>query len=301
MNAIPYALFQDRLLSLYKPPLRAPSTFYGMRSVLREFGSLPGVESTEDFTTHRVAEFACAKPARNVNTTISRLRYLKTASLFAHSEGWTDRPPQWARLMPRAAPPARERHLSYDQVVRLLGHLRAHAADSWKAHRLYALTATVAYTGLRKQEALHLQIGDLSPSQGLLRVVGRRRLKTVGSAAPVALPDELAAVLEAWRPLAGPTWLFPGVHRKGHWQGGLPGYRPLDRLKQAGDEAGIPGVGFHVLRHTWAKLAVARFGLSADQVRTNLRHTNPHTTEGYLHRGDPEGLRRIGRAIRFGA
>lgn len=298
---IPFGLFEQKILTLYRHPLRARSTFYLMASVLREFGSLPGVTSTADFTTCRCAEFATHLPLRNVNTTISRLRALRTASSFSFGEGWTERLPQWSRLFPRAAPPLKRRHLDHDQVVRLLEHLKRHASDGWLSHRLYALGAVVAYTGLRRNEALRLHLEDLDPARGVLTVVARLRLKTVGSAAPVALPPELGLVLADWLPRAGPDWLFPGVYHRGPWEGGAPGYRPGDRLAQAGVACGVPGVGFHALRHTWGKLAVGRFGLSREQVRTNLRHGHTDTTEGYLHRDDAEGLRRIGAAISFRA
>jgi integrase len=270
-----------------------------MASVLREFAALPGVTSTSDFTTVRCAEFATHLPLRNVNTTISRLKALRTASMFSFGEGWTERLPQWSRLFPRAAPPVKRRHLDHDQVVRLLEHLGRHAGEGWREHRLYALASVVAYTGLRRNEALRLQLEDLDATAGVLQVVARLRLKTVGSAAPVALPPELAPILERWTPSAGPDWLFPGWQRVGPWQGGAPGYRPGDRLAQAGVACGVPGVGFHALRHTWGKLAVGRFGLSREQVRTNLRHGHTDTTEGYLHRDDAEGLRIIGRSISF--
>lgn len=65
-----------------------------MRLALSEFASLPGVTTTADLTTDRVAAYAATRAGSNVNTTIGRLRCLKTASLFAADEGWLARPPQ---------------------------------------------------------------------------------------------------------------------------------------------------------------------------------------------------------------
>jgi integrase len=291
--------FQDRILSLYAEPLRARSTYYGMRLTLGEFARLPGVLTVADLTTVRVAAYVESRAGCNVNTTISHLRCLKTASLFAVAEGWLERPPQWKRLMPRHAPPCRRRHYDYGQVVAVLDHLRSGVVD-WKTHRLFALAATVAYTGLRRNEALYLHKCDVDLNGGVLYVVARRRLKTLSSEAPVPVPSELAEVLARWLPESGPVWLFPGVTGKGPWSGGAPGYRPGDFLKAAGLAAGVPGVTWHGLRHTLAKLMVGRFGLTADQAKSYLRHADVRTTEGhYLHRDDAELLRAMGRTVSF--
>ena len=297
---IPFRDFAAAVLSLYQPPLRARATYLKMRQALTEFGHLPGVATTADFDTAHVAEFAGRREESNVNTTISLLRCLRTASLFSVAEGWADRPPQWRRLMPRTGPRRTVRHYSRDQVVSLLEYLERAATD-WPGRRLHALAATVAYTGLRKMEALSLQVEDVNLTTGVLAVVARRRLKTAGSAAPVPIPPELVPILERWLPDAGPLWVFPGATRVGPWTGGSPGYRPLDRLRQAGLAVGLPGLTFHSLRHTLAKLMVGDFGLSVDQARSVLRHTSERTTEGYLHRDDPEMLIRIGQRVSFRA
>lgn len=291
--------FQNRVLALYAEPLRARSTYYGMRLALGEFARRPGVVTVLDLTTVEVAGYIEARAALNVNTTISHLRCLKTASLFALAEGWLERTPQWKRLMPRHAPPVRRRHYDYDQVVALLEHLERSVVD-WKTHRLYALTATVAYTGLRRNEALYLQKRDVDLKGGVLHVVARRRLKTIAAEAPVPIADELAEVLARWLPEGGPLWLFPGVRGKGAWAGGTLGYRPSDFLKAAGAAVGIPDVTWHTLRHTLGELLVGRFGLSADQAKSFLRHADVRTTEEhYLHRDDVALLRAMGRTVSF--
>lgn len=291
--------FQAKLLQLYRPPLRARATFYGMRRVLQEFAALPGVESTADLTTVNVARYIESRADGNVNTTISHLRFLRTASLCAAAEGWVERPPQWRRLIPRAAPPIARRHYGHDQVAALLAHLKAAVAD-WKTHRTFALVATVAYTGLRRREAIYLHKADVDLAAGMLYVVARRRLKTVASAAPVPVCAELAEALRPWLKEGGPVWLFPGVRGKGPWDNGAPGYRADDALKAAGAAVGIPAVTFHSLRHTFGKLAVGRWGLTADQARSVLRHSSVRTTEDYyLHRDDADVLRAIARNVSY--
>ena len=276
-----------------------------MRSALKSYSLSPGVSTTADLTTDGVAQFIEARRSGNVNTLRSVLRALKTASLYACEEGWLDRPPQWRRLFPRAAPALKKRHLSYDQVVNVLAAMEAEATD-WRGLRLYTITATVVYTGLRRNECLYLWRSDCDLGNGVLFVDPRRRQKTVASAAPVPIPDGLRPVLSRWleaSPNPDPeTWLFPGVMGRGPWSGGAPGYRPLDFLKAAALRAGVENATFHGLRHTLAKLYVSKFGGTADQARSLLRHTDASTTEAhYLHRDDVEELRRIGARIRFDA
>lgn len=299
LNPIPFAEFREKVLALYLPPLRARSTFLGMRHALDLVAAPPGPETTADLTTDLFARFIAAREGRNVNTTISILRYLRTACSIAVEEGWLGRNPfRTRRLKLRRVPPRGLTHLAIEQVRRLLEYLEALATD-WRGMRLFALAATIAYTGLRRDEALFLQLGDVRPAEGLLAVVARRRLKTDDSAALVPVPDELAAVLARWLPEAGPTWLFPGATRKGPWTGGMPGYKPLDRLKAAGRAAGIEGLTFHLLRHSLATHLAGTWGLSAEQVRQVLRHTSARTTiEHYIHR-DAATLRAAVRGFSY--
>jgi integrase len=290
--------FIRKVLRLYQEPLRAKSTRLKMRQALTEFMLASGVDRTDQFTTDAVCLYLERRP-RPANTTISMLRCLRTASFYAVAEGWLDRPPQWRRLVPRRTPPARRLHYDHAQVAALLEHLRGAAVD-WRTRRLHAAASTVAYTGLRRREALYLHVADLDLGAGLLHVVARRRLKTTGAAAPVPVPGELAEVLAEWLPHAGSPWLFPGVRRLSAWDHAAPGYRPEDHLKAAGAAVGLPGVTWHGLRHTLAKLMVGRWGLSADQTRSMLRHGDVRTTEDYyLHRDDAELLRAIGARISF--
>jgi integrase len=171
-------------------------------------------------------------------------------------------------------------------VLALLGS----RAGTWEGGRLHALAAVAAYTGLRRDELLHLQCADVRPGAGVIDVVARRRLKTEGSAAPVPIPPELGAILEIWIPLAGSDWLFPGVRKKSvPWTGGALGNRPCDHLRRAGEECGLAGLTFLSLRHTFATWARRRWGLSAIELQDCLRHSSPATQRHYLH-ADRAGL-----------
>lgn len=298
---IPYVLFRERVLALYTPPLRARSTHAAMRRALDLLGRVEGVTSTADLTTETLARYVASRADGNTNTTISQLRALKAACNLAVAEGWLDRNPCASRMFRlRPSPPIRRTHFAVEEIGRLLEHLEASHLD-WKGGRLHALVATVAYTGLRKREALYLQVPDVDLGRGLLVVVARagNRLKTQASARVVPIPPELETVLRGWLPRCHTIWVFPNLRGTGPWTGGPPGYKPLDQLQAAGRRVGIEGLTLHALRHTLATHLAGRWGLSVEQIRQILGHSDSRTTlDHYIHR-DPGHLRDAVRDVSF--
>ncbi len=175
---------------------------------------------------------------------------------------------------------------SIQEVARVLEYLGA-GIGNWVNHRLYALVATVAYTGLRRDEALTLMVIDVSLVWGVLNISDRQRRKTEASAATVPIPPELAGILRAWLPRCGCEWVFPGVSALRPWTGGACGERAGDRVRQAGQEVGVTGFTLQSLRHTWATHARRRWGLSDIEVATVLRHGSLATQAWYVH-DDPD-------------
>ena len=175
------------------------------------------------------------------------------------------------------------RHRSAAQVELVLRLLDAEAAQgSWKAGRLQALTYLVAFTGLRKSEALHLKPWDVDLEARTVSIEPRRssRLKTRKSAAKLPLADVVVSVLSRWKPRAGELWLFPGVRLAAPWTGGPPGYKPLDQLRAAGERAGVPGLTWLGLRKGIGTLAKS-WGLGPLEVQALLRHTSVETQRWY--------------------
>ena len=290
IGPLSYPVFVKRFLSIYSTPSHAPKTGHKMRRVLALVGGL-GVETTADLTTELAARFAASRALTVCpNTVRGELSYLRAACNYAVEEDWLDKAPRFKRVRPRPSVPARPVLFTIDQVGRVLDHLQARAGD-WVGHRLYALAALAAHTGIRRDEELFAQVRDARLSEGLLDVVERKRLKTEKSAAPVPLCPELVEVLGGWLPRTGSVWMFPGVKGQGPWSGGLCGYRPTDRLRQAGEAVGVEGLTFAALRHTFATWARREFGLSDIQLADVLRHTSPATAARYyVHPGDPAAL-----------
>lgn len=308
IESIPIAEFIDRILELYRPPLRAKATYTRMRQVLGIVGAM-GVETTADLNTSFVARFVAARAAKgeHPNTTVSLLSSLRAACGLAADEGWIRRSPfarrrHWVQAVSRKPPT----HHTRAELARVLDLARREIGEAggweqWRSRRLYALLATVAFTGVRKNEALHLRTEDVDLDRRLMMIVARtgHRLKTAASAAPVPLAAPLAAILADWMThIATPGWLFPTMTNGRPWTGGVQGTKPLDQLQALGERAGVKGLGFLSLRHSWATLA-QHWGFSALEIQRVLRHTNTRTQLHYLH-PDADGLRGMADRIDFG-
>ena len=82
-------------------------------------------------------------------------------------------------------------------------------------------------------------------------------------------------------PRQGPDcpYLFPAC----------PPTRPVDNIgyqwDRIRDEAGLPGLRLHDLRHSWASTA-AMHGVDMVTIAKLLGHANPETTAGYTHLAD---------------
>jgi len=275
--------FAREIATIYLPPGHAPNTHAKMIHTL-QLAEAFGIGSLDQLTTAWVARFiAWRAESVTTNTIRGDVSYLAAAAAIAVEEGWTDRAPAWRRVKPRPGP-ARRKNLHAIEDVRAVLSLLTLRSSLWKEHRLLAVAATAACTGLRKQEVLRLRIEDVDLDARILRVVERRRrLKTLGSARRVPICPELSIVLGGWMPRTECDWLFPGVKRLGPWTGGTSGKCPTDRLKAAGRAVGVEGLTLNSLRHTFATWSRRRWGISGLKLRDFLGHTTEHTQEHYVH------------------
>ena len=260
--------------------------------------SPPGATTT-DLTPELVARLAAYRSAERRPATIDGLlRAFRAACSVAVAAGHLADLPfgpatPWPSL--RSVAPLRSRHHSREALGRVLAHLEA-GSRSWEGGRLHALTAVLCYCGLRRSEALRLRVEDLDFEIGVIRVVRRagRPLKTVASEAAVPMPESLLEILGRWASRTGSPWLFPGVTRRGPWTGGMAGKKAGDRLRRAGEAAGVAGVTPHTLRHSLATHLRGWWGLSPKQIQMILRHSNQYTQELYCH----EDLANLGALVR---
>ena len=172
---------------------------------------------------------------------------------------------------------------SIEEVARVLEYLSA-GIGNWVSHRLYALVATVAYTGLRRDEALTLMVIDVSLVWGVLKRIGPPAAQDRSEPGDLPIPPELQRISPG---MAAQVWLRVGLSwcrgASRPWTGGACGERAGDRVRQAGQEVGVTGFTLQSLRHTWATHARRRWGLSDIEVATVLRHSSPATQAWYVH------------------
>lgn len=285
---LPMGDFRRRLLSLYEGTGRRPQTTKRMDQVLRELETA-GAATTADLTTDLVARWEALHAAqRNANTVIGLLTVVRTATSYAIEEGFLARAPSYRRLRPRPVPPRVKPWLPWEDVARLLASLRDRAcceSATWADRRLHALVSTMSLTGMRRNEGLFCRLRNVDLPGRLIRLesIPERPLKTASSARPVPICPELAEILAAWVPLAGPVWLFPGLKRRQPWHGGGPGRRPIDALRRAAAAVAIPAISWQALRHSWATHAETRWGLSGPAIDRILGHAWQGVTARYTH------------------
>jgi integrase len=304
---IPFAEFSAELSKLYVPPLRAKTTCRMMTHMLRSVAEELGPDgTTAGLNPELIARLVAARPHLSPHSVKALLRCVKVACNYALQMGYLKSSPfafrkQWVR----AGEPTRRKHHSREEIARVLDLMakdveRKEGWAQWRARRLYALVATVAYTGMRKMEATYLKIEDVLMDERMILIVSRpdNRLKTPRSAQPVPIPEALVKILETWLPHAQCEWAFPNVYRTAPWTGGSPGYRPFDRIKRLGKRAGVEGFNFLSLRHSWATHA-EYWGISETMIQRILRHTNTQTQQHYRH-ADAVNMRAAIGGIDFG-
>ncbi len=266
---------------------RARTTRLRVAQALREVRDLlPSEATTADLTPAVLDRFVAADRGRAWATLDGLLRALRAACSAAVRAGWIEASPfaTWDRWPQREQP--RRRHLPESEVARLLDSLRARAS-TWSGARLFTLAAVWAYCGLRRDEALRLQVHDVDLERGVIHVRPHgRRLKTHASAAPVPIPSALASILVEWLPRTKCVWVFPGLRRTGPWTGGTSGKRAGDQLRKAAESIGLVGVTPHTLRHSLAT-SLAHRGFSPRQTQLVLRHSNQLTQAYYVHPDEP--------------
>jgi integrase len=264
---------------------KRPTTQGRMRQALEMATSLAGTGAdTAAIDGGLVARFAAARPDHRVSTTNGLLASLRAATRLGIARRWID-PAGLAGATWRIAERERmpTRHHGRDEVARVLDGLRADARD-WPRWRLYALASLLAYTGLRKMEALRLRWDqvDLERRVAWIEPNGRP-LKTTASAAPVPIAAELAELLAEWRLRCASEWVIPTRSRRRPWTGGTYGRRPTDALRAAGERAGVMGFTPQSLRHSLATHLAGWWGLGPKQVQQVLRHSTVKTQDRYVH------------------
>ena len=249
------------------------------------------------------------------------MRYVQAACSYAAKLGYLRVSPFHVRgfsTYARGEPARGRKHASREEVRTVLDHMKEQAQANgwkgWKAKRLYALTATLAYTGARATEAYFLQTQDVDLQEGIIWIISRRehRTKTAASAQPLPIAPPLGLILEEWlrHRMSVPVgfkiddpdcpWTFPTTRRLAHapWCEGYPGTKPRDRMKAVAAQVGVIGFGPLVLRHSMATHLMTSWGGSPGLVKRVLRHTSEQMQRYYVH-DDLPGLKEAFKNVEY--
>ena len=282
---VKYQRFVEETLKVCSPPFRTQNTLIKMRYTLESFRKIERPETVGDVTFEAVADYVIKrKKLVKTNTIRGELSYLSAAMSHAVERGWIDRNPCASRRLKLREEPARiDKAHSLVEIAKVLAYLDARKGLGWPEARLFALAHVLAYTGLRRNEALTLERRDVDLESGMIEVSGRTGFKTRDSVAPVPIAPPLRVALEFWLAINECQWVFPGNAKTSPWTSGALGARALDSLKDAGQACGVKRLTIASLRHDFATHAESAWGLSELTVQRILRHTSPRTQRRYRH------------------
>lgn len=301
---VAWSQFQSEVLALYQEPHRRSGTLAKMSQVMREVGAI--CPTTAELDPVSIARWLAAHPGRAAWTRRTLLSALRAACAWMHWKGYGPNPFGFRSLsgwipadeLQEAASLAR--HRTEAEIRSVLDQADAEASGGdWNALRLRAAVYCWAYTGAGSSEILGLRVIDVDLPGRMISVRSHpgRRLKTGARAARLPIAEPLAVVLEAWLSLAASEWLLPGATRRNYWHGGAPGYRPVDRVRQLGERAGVPGLTILAFRHSFGTLAEG-WGIGELMLQRLLRHSRPTTQRAYRHH-DSELLRKAIDKVKF--
>jgi site-specific recombinase XerD len=166
--------------------------------------------------------------------------------------------------------------LSIDEVRRLIQAVRTphNRAFLWTVYSL----------GLRVQEALNLQVGDIDSARMVVHVHRGKGAKDRFVPLP---PRTLTVLRDYWRTHRHPEWLFPALGHDHELAGSAT--RPMAAssvnaaLRQLVLELGIKKrVSVHTLRHTYAT-HLLEAGINLRLIQQYLGHSSLKATMIYLH------------------
>jgi integrase/recombinase XerD len=166
--------------------------------------------------------------------------------------------------------------LSRDEVGRLI--------DAVRTPHNKAYLWTVYSLGLRLQEGLHLQVGDIDSRRMLVHVHRGKGAKD----RYVPLPQRTLGMLrEYWSSHRHPHWLFPATGRD-HRQAATA-QQPMAKgsvqgaMRRVVQQLGLrKQVSIHTLRHSYAT-HLLEAGVNLRLIQQYLGHSSLQTTMVYLH------------------
>ena len=166
--------------------------------------------------------------------------------------------------------------LSSEEVRRILTAVRV--------TRFYAFLSTVYSCGLRLQEALNLQVGDISSDRMLLHIRNGKGARD----RYVPLPQSTLKILRKyWITHQNKTLLFPALDPRGKGFSRTPNSMAKTSVQRAmklavADAGIVKKAHIHTLRHSYATHLLEQ-GISLKLIQKYLGHALIQTTLIYVH------------------
>ncbi|HVT18823.1 MAG TPA: tyrosine-type recombinase/integrase [Thermoanaerobaculia bacterium] len=268
------AQFADRYMLEHAIGKKKPRSAEGDRRMLRDV-ILPrlGRRKVQDISRSEVVKLhqSLAATPYGANRVLALL-----SKMFNLAERWGVRQEGTnpCRYVDKYPEKRRERFLSGAELARLGEVLAAAEQRAAEPPPVIAAIRLLVLTGCRKSEILTLRWDDVDLERGALHLPDS---KTGPKSVP--LGAAAAEILAGIPRVAGNPYVFPGEKEGSHWVNVERSWR---RLRKA---AGLPEVRLHDLRHSYAAVGAAA-GLGLPVIGKILGHTQPSTTQRYIHFAD---------------
>lgn len=273
-SSITVAELCDQFLASSHPRAKCPVEYrrqarQDLASVLPLVGKLKLAElRRRDLERVRDALSARYKP----NTVRAALRPISAALTWAVRQELIAQSPASRLELPRREQSVE--HLSLDDAQKLLAEAARRAQQQRRWHSLYVAVSLALRLGLRRGEVYGLRWEDVNIKQRRLNVArSYKGLTKNGKPRTLPISDDLARVLELWRPLCPvqPLVCPLGVKARNGlgWLLRSAGCRPLAR-------------GWHSLRHSFATLWIEQGG-SIMTLKEMLGHATLNQVLVYAH------------------
>ena len=272
--------FLERYARHWKPSTLTSSTYAVRKYILPAFGHM----NVDAITTEQVKDWFASMTERPGVANRS-MPIMSTMMRMAELWGYRARNSNPCRNTKRYPVQGRERFLTSEEIARL--NVVLTRDEFWCPH-VVAIIRLLMLTGCRVGEIISLEWDWIK----------NRRIHLPDSKSgprTVWLSSAARAVIDAI-PRYGPDcpFLFPS----------RPPTRPIDNFEyqwhRIRNEAGLPGLRLHDLRHTWASVA-AMNGVDMVTIARLLGHALVETTERYTHLSDQsvsDAANRVSNRIR---
>ena len=262
-------MYLERVVSLMKS-IRTERN--RVKRWVKDLGMRPiGQITRAEIESWRREKMSRCKPA-TINRDLSRLRHM--LNIAVEWELLEKSPMQGIKFLRENN--ARTRYLSVDECHRLI--------DSCMAPHIRAIVTVALHTGMRLGEILNLRWQDLDFSSGFILVRDSKN----GQARQVPMDSMISTVLRSWPRLSDQDIVFTSVMTGGRIVDIRAGF--LNSCKRAG----ITGLHFHDLRHTFASQFVMAGG-DIYILKEILGHKSITNSQRYAHLSPTYKIKAIDR------